>query len=154
MQKNSIVFVVLVSLLLLNFTLWVCLGKFRPIEPWMAILDNFYWLGLITIARYKRFEPTGIKPRLIYEISKTLIWLTSIFYLATTAVNFWAWKWGIIKYACMQAYTPTMDAHLKVIYAPSTDIAIKLCCGLVLFNLIAMVAEPIFVKVFSVTKNL
>lgn len=58
--------------------------------------------------------------------STWILWLSLTGWLFCTSLWYEAWHLGLIKYACMQTYTPPMRAFMAFVYHPLSGILINL----------------------------
>ena len=77
----------------------------------------------------------------IYPVAKWCTRLSLLAALILPALYWSAWRCGIVKFACMQKVTPSMEAHWAFIASPLFGPAIDTAFGLSCLAIAFMVAE-------------
>jgi len=84
----------------------------------------------------------------MYTFRKWVVWLSVTGYLLFTVLGIYAWRSGILKYACMQQTTPSMTAHLNFLFHPLTGTFVEIVSLILGLNFVAMIADLIFGPTF------
>jgi hypothetical protein len=56
----------------------------------------------------------------IHTLRKWITWLALTAYFLGINSGITLWRAGIFKYACMQEYTPSMEANMNLLHSPAT----------------------------------
>jgi hypothetical protein len=80
----------------------------------------------------------------MYTLRKWAVWLGVTGYLLVTVLGIQAWRYGVLKYGCMQETTPSMMAHYEFLHYPLTGLFADTMTAILCLNLVAMVVDRVF----------
>lgn len=139
MSRTLIALVVFSIVIGLSFHYWRGMPFF--LVPLFAISLNLAILTAIFPSLISQME----KSKNIWTtIAKWVFWIGSTGYMFLLAGYHVAWRSGILKFACMQEFTPAMNAQLEFLNDQFTYLTCRGLLILVVFNIVLLLFKVKF----------